>query len=81
MDEAEQVIQAQRESPNGNLTGLSAMLNHLSPAQMNVVLGVVGAAVLVEMFPEGLPAVVLLVAAKITKIAVVLGIASSGVRK
>lgn len=81
MDESEKVIDEQRQSPNGNLTGLSAQLNKLPPWAMNLVLTLMGLAVLVQMMPEGLPPPVVAAANKLVAIGVLLGIASPGVRK
>lgn len=70
-----------KESPNGNLTGLSAQLNKLPPWAMNAVMCAVGVAALVQMMPEGLPPVAVAIASKVMAVAVLLGIASPGVRK
>lgn len=70
-----------KESPNGNLTGLSAQLNKLPPWAMNIVMVAVGLAALVQMMPEGLPPAVVSIASKVMAVAVLLGIASPGVRK
>jgi hypothetical protein len=70
-----------KESPNGNLTGLSAQLNKLPPWAMNLILTAMGLAVLVQMMPEGLPPVAVAVANKVVAVGVLLGIASPGVRK
>lgn len=68
-------------SPNGNLTGLSAQINKLPPWAMNIVITVMGLAVLIQMMPEGLPPAVVAVASKVVAVGVLLGIASPGVRK
>lgn len=70
-----------KESPNGNLTGLSAQLNKLPPWAMNLVLVAMAAASVVQMMPEGLPPVVVSIATKVLALGVLLGIASPGVRK
>ncbi len=68
-------------APNGNLTGLSAQINKLPPWAMNIVITVMGLAVLIQMMPEGLPPAVVAVASKVVAVGVLLGIDSPGVRK
>lgn len=75
----------EKVSPNGQLVGLSALLNQLPPWAMNIVLAVVGLAASIEAVavasPGLVPDAVVRGAHVIFAIAVVGGMASPGVRK
>jgi hypothetical protein len=78
-------VKPEAVSPNGQLVGLSALLNKLPPWAMNLVLSIFALAAAVEIVaqasPDLLPPVVLKVAHAIAAVAIVAGMASPGVRK
>jgi hypothetical protein len=85
MEDPKPEVKPEAVSPNGQLVGLSALLNKLPPWAMNILISVIGLAAAAEVVaqasPDLLPPIALKVAHGVAAVAVVAGMASPGVRK